>query len=59
MNKIKAPKKSSWAYVCFRNEDDKNRAIEVLNGYEWKGKKISASVRFHFNHSNYIITAIQ
>lgn len=42
-SKIKSPRQgSSWAYVCFRTEDDRNRAIEVISGYKWKGKKLRA-----------------
>lgn len=32
------------AYICFRNESDKNTALEKLNGYVWKGKTITAGV---------------
>lgn len=42
-NKIKVPsKKSYWIYVCFRSEDDKNKAIKTLNGYKWKGNVLAA-----------------
>lgn len=43
--KLKVPRKGShWAYVSFRNDDDKLKAIEVLNGYKWKGRTLKASV---------------
>jgi len=43
--KIKIVKPGSpWAYVCFRNQEDRQAAIEKLNGFKWKGKNLSASV---------------
>lgn len=44
-NKIKTVRKNSpFAFVCFRNEDDKNKAMEVLSGYKWKGKELQVTV---------------
>lgn len=31
-----------YAFVCFRNEEDRVAALEKINGYEWKGKKLQA-----------------
>ncbi|XP_054290417.1 tRNA (uracil-5-)-methyltransferase homolog A-like [Macrosteles quadrilineatus] len=43
-NKIKTPKTGSqWLYICFRNEEDKEEALKVLNGFKWKNKTLSAS----------------
>lgn len=42
--KIKAPGRGSpWAYVCFRNQEDRELAIKTLTGYKWKGKVLTAS----------------
>ncbi|ENN76561.1 hypothetical protein D910_08348, partial [Dendroctonus ponderosae] len=42
-NKIKTPKRnSSYAFVCFRNEEDRDKAIKVLTEYKWKGKQLHA-----------------
>ncbi|KAL7014055.1 hypothetical protein ACKWTF_015715 [Chironomus riparius] len=42
-SKIKIPRKnSSFAFVCLRSEEDRNQALEVLNGYKWKGKALKA-----------------
>lgn len=47
-NKVKTPKaRSPWAYVCFRNEEDKTKAIDVITGFKWKGKTLSARVCFN------------
>lgn len=44
--KVKPPKKgSSWLYVCFRNEDGRQRAITTINGILWKNSKLTAQVR--------------
>lgn len=43
--KLKVPKRGShWAYASFRNDEDKLKAIEVLNGFRWKGKTLRAGV---------------
>ncbi|GLV46799.1 uncharacterized protein CBL_20945 [Carabus blaptoides fortunei] len=43
-NKIKSPRKrSSWLYVCFRNDEDKLKAIDTITGFKWKGKILKAS----------------
>ncbi|KAG5890762.1 hypothetical protein JTB14_016499 [Gonioctena quinquepunctata] len=40
-NKIKTTKKNSpFAFVCFRNENDRENAIKVLSNYNWKGKEL-------------------
>jgi tRNA (uracil-5-)-methyltransferase len=44
-NKIKSPGlRSKWVYVCFRSEDEKQKGIETLNGYRWKGSTLQAKV---------------
>ncbi|XP_014207532.1 tRNA (uracil-5-)-methyltransferase homolog A [Copidosoma floridanum] len=44
-SKIKPPKKgSAWAYVSFHNEENREKAISMLNGVEWKRGKLSAHV---------------
>ncbi|XP_015837917.1 tRNA (uracil-5-)-methyltransferase homolog A isoform X2 [Tribolium castaneum] len=41
--KIKAPKRNSpYAFVCFRSDEDRNKAIETLSGFKWKGKPLQA-----------------
>jgi len=40
-NKIK-PCGKNYMFVCFRNEEDKEKALMVLNGFEFKGKKMIA-----------------
>ncbi|KAL1497381.1 hypothetical protein ABEB36_008361 [Hypothenemus hampei] len=43
-NKIKTPRKNSpYAFVCFRNEDDRDKAIIVLNECKWKGNQLQAT----------------
>lgn len=43
--KIKTPRPGSiFAYVCFRSEAEKEAAILKLDGYEWKNKKLTASI---------------
>ncbi|XP_076473959.1 tRNA (uracil-5-)-methyltransferase homolog A isoform X2 [Bombus vancouverensis nearcticus] len=43
--KIKPPKRSSgWLYVSFRNEENRRKAIEILNGILWKNCKLSAQI---------------
>lgn len=42
-NKVKAPgRRSAWLYACFRSEEQRNKAIEVLSGFKWKGSVLSA-----------------
>lgn len=51
-NKIKLPRKQdnlqkkrdNWVYVCFRNEEDKEEALKVINGLTWKNNVLSATV---------------
>uniref|UniRef100_A0A034WPP2 tRNA (uracil(54)-C(5))-methyltransferase n=1 Tax=Bactrocera dorsalis TaxID=27457 RepID=A0A034WPP2_BACDO len=43
MTKIKSPLRKEFAFVCFRSEEDQQRAIETLNGYKWKGKVLQAA----------------
>ncbi|MBV2145684.1 MAG: hypothetical protein KTM48_03095 [Wolbachia endosymbiont of Pissodes strobi] len=44
-NKIKTPKRNCpYAFVCFRNEEDKEKAIKVLSEFQWKGKLLQAIV---------------
>ncbi|XP_011500831.1 PREDICTED: tRNA (uracil-5-)-methyltransferase homolog A-like isoform X2 [Ceratosolen solmsi marchali] len=44
-NKIKPPRKGSgWAYVCFRNNECRDKAISVLNGIKWKHAQLTAHV---------------
>ncbi|XP_063916014.1 tRNA (uracil-5-)-methyltransferase homolog A [Zophobas morio] len=41
--KIKAPKRNShYAFVCFRSDEDREKAIETLTGFKWKGKQLQA-----------------
>ncbi|XP_017879985.1 tRNA (uracil-5-)-methyltransferase homolog A [Ceratina calcarata] len=43
--KIKPPRRGSgWLYVCFRNEETRQKAIETLNGILWKNSKLSAQI---------------
>lgn len=43
--KVKPPRKgSSWLYVCFRNEECRQRAITTINGILWKNNKLTAQV---------------
>ncbi|CAH1115940.1 unnamed protein product [Phaedon cochleariae] len=42
-NKIKTTRKNSpFAFVCFRNEEDRDKAIQVLSNYKWKGNELQA-----------------
>lgn len=42
-NKIKTPKRNSpYAFVCFRNEEDRDKAIKILSEFKWKGKQLQA-----------------
>jgi tRNA (uracil-5-)-methyltransferase len=44
-NKIKPPKRGSgWAYVCFRSNESRDKAINVLNGIKWKHAQLTAHV---------------
>lgn len=45
--KIKPPKKRHWAYISFRDEESRERAIETLNGAVWKNAKLTAQVSWH------------
>lgn len=48
MTKIKTPTKKEFAFVCFRSQEDQEKAISLLNGYKWKGKVLQAQVsQFH------------
>ncbi|XP_063709851.1 tRNA (uracil-5-)-methyltransferase homolog A [Culicoides brevitarsis] len=31
-----------FCFVCFRNEEDREKAIPMINGYQWKGKTLEA-----------------
>ena len=45
-SKVKPPRKGGrWAYICFRSEEFRNKAITVLNGIEWKRCKLTAHVK--------------
>ena len=33
----------SWAYVNFRSQEEKDKALKVLDGYKWKNKKLRAT----------------
>lgn len=35
------------AFVCFRNEEERENAIKVLTGYSWKGKVLEVLVNIH------------
>ncbi|XP_053670609.1 tRNA (uracil-5-)-methyltransferase homolog A [Anopheles nili] len=42
-NKIKIMKPGSpFIFICFRNQEDREAAIAALDGFKWKGKKLSA-----------------
>lgn len=44
--KVKPPRRGSgWLYVCLRSEEDRNRAISLLDGISWKNSKLTAHVR--------------
>lgn len=48
-NKIKTPRRNSpYAFVCFRNDSDRDKAIEILNGLKWKGKALTVHVSYFF-----------
>ncbi|XP_060803506.1 tRNA (uracil-5-)-methyltransferase homolog A [Amyelois transitella] len=43
VSKIKRLKQSSkWSFACFQNEEERSKAIVALNGYFWKGKRLTA-----------------
>ncbi|KAH8244082.1 hypothetical protein KR038_000447 [Drosophila bunnanda] len=42
MTKIKSPTRKEFAFVCFRTQEDQQRALETLNGYKWKGRVLKA-----------------
>lgn len=44
MAKVKSPLRKEFAYVCFRSQEDQEKAIKLLNGYKWKGKVLQAMV---------------
>ena len=44
MAKVKSPLRKEFAYVCFRSQEDQEKAVEILNGYKWKGKVLQAMV---------------
>ncbi|XP_039487850.2 tRNA (uracil-5-)-methyltransferase homolog A [Drosophila santomea] len=44
VTKIKAPTRKEFAFVCFRSQEDQQRALETLHGYKWKGKVLKAQV---------------
>lgn len=44
-SKIKTPSKfggKNFAFICFRNEEDKESALKILDGYSWKGRTFKA-----------------
>ncbi|KAJ8983976.1 hypothetical protein NQ317_008680 [Molorchus minor] len=42
-NKIKTIRRNCpYAFVCFRNDEDRDKAIEVLSNFNWKGKQLQA-----------------
>ncbi|XP_078046493.1 tRNA (uracil-5-)-methyltransferase homolog A [Augochlora pura] len=40
--KVKPPRRGGWLYVSFRNEENRKKAIEKLNGIAWKNSKLTA-----------------
>ncbi|XP_076265796.1 tRNA (uracil-5-)-methyltransferase homolog A [Rhynchophorus ferrugineus] len=43
-NKIKIPRQNSpYAFVCFRNDIDRDNAINVISQFKWKGKELQAT----------------
>ncbi|XP_017127396.1 tRNA (uracil-5-)-methyltransferase homolog A [Drosophila elegans] len=42
VTKIKSPTRKEFAFVCFRTQEDQQRALETLHGYKWKGKVLKA-----------------
>lgn len=45
VHKIKAIQGHGLMFVSFKTVLDKNKALELLNGYAWKGKTLTAQVR--------------
>ncbi|CAF0956084.1 unnamed protein product [Rotaria sordida] len=41
--KIKVPKSATHAYVNFRNEEDREKGLKLLNGWTYRGNKIEVS----------------
>ncbi|CAH1107146.1 unnamed protein product [Psylliodes chrysocephalus] len=40
-NKIKTTRRNSpFAFVCFRNNEDRDNALQILSKYKWKGKEL-------------------
>ena len=55
-SKIKPPKRGSgWAYVCFRSEESRKKAITAINGVEWKRAKLTAQVKKIWHFCSFII----
>ncbi|KAM7354873.1 tRNA (uracil-5-)-methyltransferase homolog A [Cochliomyia hominivorax] len=44
MAKVKTPMRNKFAYVCFRSQEDQEKALKILNGYKWKGKVLEATL---------------
>ncbi|XP_075161072.1 tRNA (uracil-5-)-methyltransferase homolog A [Haematobia irritans] len=44
MSKIKSPLRKDFAFVCFRSQEDQEKALSLLNGYKWKGKILQTQV---------------
>lgn len=42
--KIKSPKRREFAYLCFRSQEDVDKAIKGLTGFQWKRHTLKASV---------------
>lgn len=48
-NKVKPPRRGGgWVYVCFRNEEGREKAIATINGVTWKHSKLTAQVCIFF-----------
>jgi tRNA (uracil-5-)-methyltransferase len=42
-NKVKIPRKNcQFGFICMRNEEDREKALKLLDGYTWKGKVLTA-----------------
>lgn len=54
MAKVKSPLRKEFAYVCFRSQEDQEKAIEILNGYKWKGKVLQAMVSESYERRFYL-----
>ena len=44
--KIKSPGNCTFCFVTFANEEDRQEALKIVNEAVFKGKKLSACVRF-------------